>query len=110
MFKLGDIFYYKEFHVQRMSYYECKVIGVKVCDFLNGQKFTDFLIEQTAMNNYHEDFKKKEDRTGEETFRLDRNSNKLTYWHEQNWPAHFSEWRSFKGTLLKSKPTKKELG
>lgn len=105
--KLGQIFWVRELNEYGgigRSDFECKVIGKKVCQFLNGKNFTDFLVEITRLNDYHVSFSSKESRTHNKTFRFDLNTKELKYWHEQHWPGNIEEWRPFKDKIFKTKP------
>ena len=88
--KLGQIFYTRdinEYGGLGRSDFECKVVGIKDCRFLNGDRFIDFLIEETRLNDYHVSFKKKKDRTHELTLRYDFDTNSYRYWHVQHCPG-----------------------
>ncbi len=105
--KLGQVFWKRninEYGGLGRSDFECKVVGIKVCEFIDGSKFTDFLVEETRLNDYHESFKAKESRTHQESYRYDHNSNELTHWYEVNWPGHFAEWQKVKDKMLTTKP------
>lgn len=105
--KLGQVFWMQdvnEFGGVGRSDYECKVVGVKVCEFLNQPGFTDYLLEKTRLNSYHASFKTKESRTNKETLRYHPNTKELVYWHAQYWPGTVEEWREVKDKVFIKKP------
>ena len=105
--KLGQIFWQRdtnEYGAQGRSDYECKVVGIKVCKFIDKTGFTDYLIKKTRLNGYHVDFKSKESRTIDLSLRYDHDDKTIRYWHEQHWPGHVAEWRAFKADIIKKKP------
>lgn len=105
--KLGQIFWMRdlnEYGGLGDCDFECKVVGLKECKFLDGTKFTDFLIQKTLLNNYHESFKSVKSRTHEESLRYDFETKELKYWFSMSWPAEHSEWRKLDSSVHKTKP------
>lgn len=112
-FKLGQIFWMRdvnEFGGVGRSDFECKVIGIKDCKFLNGARFIDFLVEETRLNDYHESFKFKKSRTHEVSFRYDFQDKTLKYWHAQYWPGTVEEWRQVERQIFSAKPKNLRVG
>ena len=110
--KLGQVFWQRDTNeydgtALGRSDFECKVVGVKLCTFIDGTGFTDYLIKKTRLNGYHgyhEYFKTKESRTVDLTFRYDHDDKTIKYWHEQYWPGHVTEWRDVEEHIYKKKP------
>ncbi len=105
--KLGQVFWMRdvnEYGGLGRSDYECKVVGTKICNFIDGTRFTDYLIEKTRLNSYHASFNTKKSRTTKETLRYDHDSKEIKYWFEINWPAHCAEWRLVKDKIYRTKP------
>jgi hypothetical protein len=95
--KLGQTFWIRD----DRSDYECKVICTKVCTFLDGTKFTDILVQQIRLNDFHVSFYPVEKRTREVSYRYYFHDKKLSMWEEpRNWPGHVpGSWQAFKYEL-----------
>lgn len=105
--KLGQVFWMQdvnEFGGVGRSDYECKVVGTKICKFIDGSGFTDYLIDKTRLNSYHVSFKAKKDRTNRETLRYDHDTKELKYWFSIHWPKTVEMWKPVKDKIFKKKP------
>lgn len=105
--KLGQIFWIRDIDCYGeigRSDYECKVIGVKNCKFIDNSSFDDYLVEETRLNGYNVSFKSKESRTKEISFRYDNDEKQLKYWYVQNWPSEVKKWKIFDDKICLKKP------
>lgn len=94
------------------SDWECVVVGVKVATFIDSKNnYTDFLIERLRLNSYHVSFSKPEDRTQEESYRLDPVTSKLMVWEERDWPGTVRRWTEVNlKEIRKTKPKDLRIG